>query len=189
MVRFCCVGIVIRNVVVRKGGGKQKGAAFEREVCKKLSLWVSGGKQEDVFWRSAVSGGRSTVAATKGKRLAAQAGDISCISPAGDYFHSLFFVECKHYANLGLDSLFIGKGNLADFWKIAKQESEKYGKHPMLIAKQNRYPTILCLDWGGLNKVFISREMWLATIPPLGLYIVGADIFFDRVKPPCPISS
>jgi len=47
---------------MRKGGGKAKGASFERDICRRLSLWVSAGKQEDVFWRSAMSGGRSTVA-------------------------------------------------------------------------------------------------------------------------------
>jgi hypothetical protein len=53
---------------MRKGGGKQKGSQFERDVCRELSLWVSHGKQEDVYWRSAMSGGRSTVAALKGAR-------------------------------------------------------------------------------------------------------------------------
>lgn len=28
---------------------KAKGASFERDVCKKLSLWVSDGKREDLY--------------------------------------------------------------------------------------------------------------------------------------------
>ena len=49
-----------------------------------------------------MSGGRSTVAAAKGKRLAAQAGDISCIHPIGQPFIDQFMVECKSYRDLAI---------------------------------------------------------------------------------------
>ena len=55
---------------MRKGGGKAKGSSFERLICKELSLWITGGEHQDVFWRSAMSGGRSTVAMKKGDKLA-----------------------------------------------------------------------------------------------------------------------
>lgn len=60
-----------------------KGGAYEREVCKLLSLWWSRGKADDLFWRSSNSGGRATVRAKKGKRTAGHAGDITATSPAG----------------------------------------------------------------------------------------------------------
>lgn len=134
---------------MRPGGGKSKGAQFERDVCRELSLWVSSGKQEDVFWRSAVSGGRSTVARKSGKQLKAQAGDISCIHPLGHTFSSLFYVECKHYNDLGFAGLVTGMGHLIEFWYDTKEKAESYGKHPLLIAKQNRIPAIACFDEAG----------------------------------------
>ena len=36
-----------------------KGSEFEREMCKCLSLWWTDSKRDDVFWRSAQSGGRA----------------------------------------------------------------------------------------------------------------------------------
>jgi hypothetical protein len=147
---------------------KQKGASFERDVCRRLSLWVSNGKQEDCYWRSSMSGGRSTVAAKKGKRLAAQAGDISCIHPLGEPFAAKFLIECKHYANLELTQLCLnGKGKLAEFWKIVSKEADRCGKEPLLIAKQNRYPTIVCMKPYALIKATVSFqwEQYMAILP------------------------
>lgn len=130
--------------------GKQKGAGWEREVSVKLSLWVSGGQHEDYYWRSSMSGGRSTVAAKKGKRLAAQAGDISCINPLGSSLTDKFYIELKFYRDLGFPGLLRGTGNLAKFWNETKLQALKYGKDPLLIAKQNQCPAIACFAWSGI---------------------------------------
>jgi hypothetical protein len=58
-------------------GGSKKGGRFEREVCTDLSLWWSDGKEDDLFWRSAGSGGRSTRRKKKGSRTKNQGGDIT----------------------------------------------------------------------------------------------------------------
>ena len=52
--------------MTKPGYGKQKGGEYERTVCKKLSLWVSNGTRDDIFWRSAMSGGRATLQRKKG---------------------------------------------------------------------------------------------------------------------------
>ena len=41
-------------------GKSQKGGAWEREFSKYLSLWITEGERDDVFWRSSQSGGRAT---------------------------------------------------------------------------------------------------------------------------------
>lgn len=163
---------------MRKGGGKAKGASFEREICKSLSLWVSKGTQEDVFWRSAMSGGRSTVAHARGKRLAAQAGDISCIHPIGAPFADKFFLECKAYKSLDFVGLLKGRGKLVEFWAEAVFQADRYGKLPLLIAKQNQQPIIACLSDGGLHisKHLIPRVL---IAPKLHLHIV---LFEDLLK-------
>src|SRR5687767_11847864 len=102
---------------------KAKGSQFERVVCKQLSLWVSGGKQQDCFWRSAMSGGRATVrnksAAGRVRRtVVRQGGDIASVAPEGHALTDKFYVECKNYKQLALDRfLLLNTGNLAKFWK------------------------------------------------------------------------
>lgn len=166
---------------MRKGGGKAKGASFERDVCRQLSLWVSGGTQEDVFWRSAMSGGRSTVAHAKGKRLAAQAGDISCIHPSGENFASKFLCECKNYSSLDYPGLLTNKGHLAEFWGIVKIEASTYNKHPFMIAKQNRYPTTICLSHKGVFTIGAAAIVALLEAPRLDLFIYDAKEFFNAI--------
>lgn len=168
---------------MRKGGGKQKGASFEREICVLLSSWISGGTQEDVFWRSAMSGGRATVAFKKGKRLATQAGDISCISPIGERFISRFAPECKFYANLDYVGLLTGKGKLLDFWSEISKQAERYGKHPIMFARQNRLPTVVCLTHSGMIDLGLSDPYTIIISRPYDLYIFDLDRFFEITVP------
>jgi hypothetical protein len=125
--------------------GKQKGAGFERDVCKALSLWVSHGASVDLYWRSAMSGGRATVA----KGAVRQAGDITAVAPEGHILTDQFYIECKTYKDLSLDCFIKGKGTLIDFWKIAQKEAAKYNRGPILIFKQNHWPIMICMSgWG-----------------------------------------
>ncbi len=77
---------------MRPGGGHSKGASFERQVCRDLSLWLTEGKHDDCFWRSAMSGGRATVRFKKGRTSRSQAGDISPISGIGEKLTDLFLL-------------------------------------------------------------------------------------------------
>jgi hypothetical protein len=125
---------------MRAGGGKAKGGAWERVVAKRLSLWITNGKSQDVFWRSAMSGGRATVARGKVR----QAGDICAVAEEGNEFSETYFIECKHVKKLGLDSFLISNtGPLAKFWTKARREARKYGRSPILICKQNGLPPLL----------------------------------------------
>jgi hypothetical protein len=135
---------------MRPGGGKQKGADFEREVCKKLSLWVSRGEKEDLFWRSAMSGGRATVYRKQGKgQLARQAGDITATAPEGHVLTDQWYIECKFVADLRLDSwLLKDEGDLARYWTTAKEEAKAHGRDPMMIVKQNRGEMLLVVPCG-----------------------------------------
>lgn len=129
---------------MRKGGGKQKGSAFERQVCVALSRWVSAGSRDDCFWRSAMSGGRATVRNKQGRQQQSMVGDISAVAQPGHAFLSVFVVECKHIKNLDVLSAFTtASGQLFKFWKKLKEQSEECGRKPLLIAKQNRYPALV----------------------------------------------
>ena len=130
---------------MKAGQSKQKGSSFERICCTKLSLWVSAGKREDLFWRSAMSGGRATVAHAHGRSVR-QFGDICAVAPEGHALTDRYVIECKHYKDLNIDSfLFSNTGQLAKFWKELLKVSEKARLQPMLIARQNRGPIFVML--------------------------------------------
>ena len=76
-----------------------KGSEFEREICKELSRWWTGGKRDDVFWRTAMSGGRATVRSRQGKTTAGSYGDITAIDPVGFPFLKAFAMELKRGYN------------------------------------------------------------------------------------------
>lgn len=78
--------------------GPSKGSAFERELCKKLSLWWTfdlAAPDDSVFWRTAGSGGRATIRGRKNKKTANAYGDICCLDPIGQDFLRAFCTEIK----------------------------------------------------------------------------------------------
>jgi hypothetical protein len=126
-----------------KGGGKRKGSAWERKLCQQLSLWVTHGEKKDAFWRSAMSGGR----ATRARGAVRQAGDITAVAPEGHSLTDRFYIEGKFYADLALARFFLeGTGILAKFWSTTCREAKRYGRAPMLIAKQNQYPALVLME-------------------------------------------
>lgn len=157
---------------MRAGGGKQKGASYERKVCVLLSLWLTRGAQEDLFWRSAMSGGRSTVSYAKGKRLASQAGDISSIHKLGNAFIDRFLIECKAYRDLEFEKLVKGTGHLLAFWREASLQSSNYDKIPLLIAKQNQYPEVICMDRIGMREFSLTTQRLVLTAPQVDLHVM-----------------
>lgn len=167
---------------MRAGGSKQKGAHFERDVCKRLSLWVSGGEREDLFWRSAMSGGRATVGRRQGKDLAKHSGDVSATHPMGHSLTDYWYIECKHVASLDLESAMLSDaGRLVKFWRVACREAAEHKLMPMIIAKQNRSQIMLIVPRGTLiNPAGVSPFPWAALIAKFKR--LECDIFdFERV--------
>jgi hypothetical protein len=164
---------------MRKGGGKAKGASFERQISKDLSLWVSNGKNQDVFWRSAMSGGRTTVAMKKGNKLSAQAGDLSSVHRLGHTFIDIFVVECKAYKTLNFESIIKGKGFLLDFWEKVRKEAKDHDKLPMLVGKQNNHPIIVCLCGEGVKRLALTGSVKVRVIDH-NLNIILWDDFLKR---------
>ena len=158
---------------VKMKNPKQKGGSFEREICKKLSEWVSNGKSDDLFWRSAMSGGRATVRKKKDKETASGQGDITAVTPAGNKLTDRFVIECKHYNNIGFSQYIYGQGSLVDIWSKLLQECGE-NKRPMLIVKENRKQiligldrpikgihgvVLLCFYWSGLHLSYLEDVM------------------------------
>lgn len=162
---------------MRKGGGKGKGSGFEREICTKLSLWLTKGASVDCFWRSAMSGGRATV----NKGAVRQAGDITAVAPEGHVLTDQVYVECKFYKDLSIDCLVKGKGTLIDIWQTTEKEAAKYNRIPALIFKQNNWPTMFCTSRKGVHLLRFNAYI---SAHQLDMEMIKFD---DLLKNPFPL--
>jgi len=149
-----------------KSGGKNKGSSFERLICKKLSMWVSENKRDDIFCRSAGSGAMYTARFNRGKNSAGQSGDISSTDIEGISFINKVHVECKHYKTFGFEFLIFDKSSkISEWWIQAKRDAER-SLRPfiLLIIKRNNIPEIVIFnyefkaiidDYCGINDINI----------------------------------
>lgn len=165
---------------MRKGGGKGKGSSFEREICVALSKWLTNGVSVDVFWRSAMSGGRATVA----KGAVRQAGDITAVATEGHILTDHYYIECKNYKDLNLDCLIKGKGTLLTFWQTAQKEAAKYNRHPILIFKRNHWPTMVCMSALGVLE-FGTKDLVCLKSSVFDMNFIHFD---ELIKIPFPLS-
>lgn len=103
----------------------------------------------------------------RGKSHSRHAGDISATSPEGHALTDVWYVECKAYRNLAIDSAFIkGTGSLIKFWDEAVAQASIYHKAPMLIAKQNQVPVIVLVPIDRMTMAFQPAR--IATFDKLG---------------------
>ena len=124
--------------------GKSKGSGFEREIAKKLSLYLTNGNEEMACWRSSSSGATSTIGFKSNKKsklgLQTQSGDIIQTIPQGHYplldaFFQTYMIEVKF-----LKSLDLSPNYSSQFQKIMNQllrEKEQSGKKIFFVLKRN----------------------------------------------------
>lgn len=97
-----------------------------------------------------MSGGR----ATRARGAVRQAGDITAVAPEGHSLTERFYIEGKFYADLALARFFLeGTGTLAKFWATTCKQAAKYGRAPVLIAKQNQYPVMMLMEPGSIAEL------------------------------------
>jgi len=169
---------------MQAGGSKQKGATFERDVCKRLSLWASNGLREDLYWRSSMSGGRATIQIRQGIQNKSQAGDISSIDRQGSELVNRFCIECKHYGNLDLISGIIkNKGVLYSFWNKLTRDANAIGKLPFLLAKQNHLPSLVLVTPAGALTLNLKKNIAIATLYRWNAILYNGDDFLRSDYP------
>lgn len=152
-----------------------KGAKFEREMCKKLSLWWSENKQDDIFWRSSQSGGRATERAKKGIATENSAGDVGYLSDEGKPFVEYFLLELKRgYSSeiSWLDLLDSAKKStplLLKWWRKAQEEAELHKrKETLLIFKRDRH--LACVVISAVLSTKLHAEFGKYTGDLLGYF-------------------
>lgn len=144
-----------------KGG---KGSKFERDICKTLSLWWSrdfpSGPREDIFWRTAGSGGRATNRSKKGKTTKNAYGDICALDPIGQPFLDVFAIELKKgYSSETLHALLdapehAAKQTYLKWIEQAEQSRKDSGAlHWLLITQRDRRQAIVTLNTDGYSAL------------------------------------
>ena len=168
------------------GGGKAKGGEFERYCCKQLSLWLSYNKRGDLFWRSAMSGGRATVQFKRGGSNRTQLGDVTAISPQGSQLTDVFFIECKCVKNLNFRGMMWNKSiqhGLPTYWDKCCTEAGKALRYPMLIGRQNRFPEVVVLNLEGMTLLNLTQNR-VAYFPYFGAHVVYFADFLKHAERP-----
>ena len=128
---------------MKRGGGSAKGSSFEREICKRLSLWWTEGERDDVFWRTAGSGGRATNRLKQGKGTSGAYGDLTFTDPIGADLFRVFCFELKR-----------GYGD----WDVLSLIDRPPTKHPCVTEKFWKQARRSCADAGALYPMVIFRR-------------------------------
>ena len=170
-----------------------KGSNFERDICKLLSEWWTGGKRDDVFWRTAGSGARATARAKSHQKTFGQYGDVQATDPIGQPLIDLCTIELKRgyskstFADLIEDSQTANAKPCmhAKFIEQAKGDSKKAGTPWwLLIVKRDRRkpiviypPRLFSSTWSGLDKCRIFRKK------KIHIYISPLEDFLKYCEP------
>lgn len=140
---------------MKKGGGKAKGSAFEREVCRIFTKWITGKSKPVIFWRTASSGAQFTQTKGKGSKMAA---DLMAVEPEGCVLTDRFAIECKSYSTVSFKMLLKQSKSckITLWWEQVVEDASKISKKPMLVFKSKYFPTCLmirCEDLGLIESV------------------------------------
>lgn len=132
---------------MKKVNGKSKGNKFERDISKKLSLYITNNEKSDTVWRSISSGAFATNKKKKGIKISHNVGDLTTTSDESKLFFDIFNVECKSYKKIDLTNLFTNNCLILDWYKKLYNDCEfnddlEYNKVPFLIYKQDFKPVI-----------------------------------------------
>lgn len=136
-----------------------KGSAFERKVCKELSLWWTEDKRDDVFWRTSQSGGRATTRRKKSQKTAYSYGDVTFIDPIGKPFIDNCLLELKcGYTNeievLDFIDKTKGKPQLLKWWEKAEKENKiAKREYILIIFKRNFHKPCVFISQQLLSKM------------------------------------
>lgn len=180
--------------------GHSKGASYEREVCKLLSKWWTGGERSDIFWRTSISGGRATTRMKKGKSTFGQVGDMQATDPIGQPLIDLCVIEMKRGYGMTsfMDDVEVSPSRknepLWSEWVTKAMMKAKESNTPywLLITKRNGKERMIFMPRTLRQKLVQVDEDFARCLPtvfinlPKGnkrIFGVTLDNFFRHVKP------
>lgn len=178
-----------------------KGSSFERDFCRRLSIWWSEDKEQDsLFWRTASSGGRAKLRGRKGKQTASHHGDICATNGEGQPFIDMFTCELKRGYNRATIVDLLDKPARAalqtyEKWILQATESAQQAGTPywMIVHRRDMRNAVVLMEREALDLVLkeednINRtgdEMALILLPKSGpeIVVMTLEQFFNNTDP------
>lgn len=150
-----------------------KGNDFEWDIAKKLSLWLTKGRDNTQLVRSVLSGGNDRLT----NEAANHVGDLAPNGPEGLHFRKIFAVECKCYRkDPDFWHVFSSeKWIVAEWWNKLKIEARPHGLIPLLIMKRNNFPIVVALP-STIDTPNCPRHL---VIYPLGMQVIPFKALLD----------
>lgn len=143
---------------MKAGKGKSKGSAFEREVSRSLTMWLTGQDKEYYFYRSPSSGAVATMNEMNGDI----SGDIIAVKPEARLLTSKYSIECKDgYSNADVMKVFKNNKNdtICDFWKQCIDDARTSNKKGMLIFRKKGNPIIVGIEETDIVSIKIREKV------------------------------
>lgn len=154
-----------------------KGPGYERATSKRFSIWASGGKSLDIFWRTPGSGARRTAAFKRsGVDHRAHGGDLLSTDPRGYWLTQRFYFEFKFYKELAWVGLLRGNEapNLFVWWQKLIKEAAEVKKDPVMVVKGNNGPDWLIVPpW---VFAFFDKYSNGTPLEPSAIFYPGRDL-------------
>jgi hypothetical protein len=165
-----------------------KGSAFEREICATLSIWWTQDldkPRDDIFYRTASSGGRATTRAKGGVKTANSYGDVTFIDPVGQPLIDSCLIELKRGYTKDislLDFIDRAKGTpiLLHWWYKASEERVLAGReYVLLIFRRDRHLPCIILSQGMMGVLY--DHFGKMPIHRNRIYAMGMDLVVMRL--------
>ena len=173
----------------------KKGSSFEREICKKLSLWWTEGERDDVFWRTAGSGAMAKVRSKSRKTTFGQYGDIQATDPIGQPLINLCSIELKRgyskttFADI-IDKPEKAKPQQYELFIEQASTDAKNAKSPywLLITKRDRREALVTMPWNlyrNFKPLFknLKRNSCKLYYGDCLVFIVTLEDFLSKIHP------
>lgn len=165
---------------------KSKGSAFERQIAKSLSFWLTGQDKEYYFYRSPGSGAIATITHFNNDL----SGDIIALKPESAEICNILSFECKNgYDKASCFKCIKGNKNdeLKSFWIQATNDAKE--KYPILIFRKKGMPNILI---GISNKLYTQLKSKLTDLRYIKLnwqddleemILLDYNLFLKKITP------
>lgn len=156
---------------MRKGAGKSKGSSFERDIARRLSMWLTGGVDDRQLIRTVLSGGwtRGQESREEGWR---HVGDLAPNGPIGEQFRRRFAVECKHRKTIDLYGCWSRQDAIAEWWPQLRKDCAgiDFQLQPLLVFRPNSRPIMVGMvpevaAWLRIHNTAIFSALHIAIFP------------------------
>lgn len=144
---------------MKPGAGKVKGGAYENEICRVLSEWITGFRKPAIFRRTSGSGSRYT----KSSGVELECGDIVGITPEAQKISDRYYFECRSYKKVQFRHLLHPELKTALLPNWAVEVSEKAveaNKVPIVIFKANATPSYIMIPSKEIFAYRGTRLIW-----------------------------